>query len=354
MVLGFSSSESAFADFVQIVARAKPAVVELDVETEDGFHTGTGFFISPNGYLVTNAHVIAGALSRSDIVATTNDDTHYFVQRIAYVDQDADIAIVKLNCGRVAYLEPDLYDDVAEGQAVLVIGNPEGLQGTVSNGLVAAIRKDQNRIQITAPISPGSSGSPVLNEDGHVIGVAVEIFKEGQNLNFCIPVEEVWKGMAAISGVNSHSRDSRTDLPGKRKRPSDKGGVPQDSRVGIYVPHTEAEYEEMYRPGGEYGGPAKEQAEEPQKPPTIEPRKPIVPPVAENPIKTQQEAERALNAAYQELVSKFDPQAKELLRQEELAWLKQRERFQDDPAMFLKTTVARVYLLQQALIFNGP
>ena len=98
----------------------------------------------------------------------------------------------------------------------------------------------------------------------------------------------------------------------------------------------------------------KNQAEEPQKPPTIEPRKPIAPPVAENPIKTQQKAERALNAAYQELASKFDPQAKELLRQEEFAWLKQRERFQNDPAMFPKTTVARVYLLQQALILNGP
>jgi len=110
----------------------------------------------------------------------------------------------------------------------------------------------------------------------------------------------------------------------------------------------------MYAPGGEYGGPAKEQAEEPQKPPTIEPRKPIAPPVADNPIKTQQKAERALNAAYQELASKFDPQAKELLRQEEFAWLKQRERFQNDPAMFPKTTVARVYLLQQALILNGP
>jgi len=78
--------------------------------------------------------------------------------------------------------------------------------------------------------------------------------------------------MAAISGVNSHSRDSSTDLPGKRKHPSNKGGVPQDSRVGIYEPHTEEEYEAMYAPGGEYGGPAKEQAEEPQKPPTIEPR----------------------------------------------------------------------------------
>jgi Trypsin-like peptidase domain len=91
---------------------------------------------------------------------------------------------------------------------VLVIGNPEGLQGTVSNGLVAAIRTDLDLIQITAPISHGSSGSPVLNEDGRVVGVAVGILKEGQNLNFAIPIKEVRKGMLAISGLNA-------DLPGK-------------------------------------------------------------------------------------------------------------------------------------------
>jgi S1-C subfamily serine protease len=67
---------------------------------------------------------------------------------------------------------------VAEDQVVLVIGNPEGLEGTVSNGLVAAIRKDLGLIQITAPISPGSSGSPVLNEEGRVVGVPVGISKK--------------------------------------------------------------------------------------------------------------------------------------------------------------------------------
>jgi Trypsin-like peptidase domain len=220
IVLGFSSSKSAFADFVQIVAHAKPAIVQLEVRTEHGFKSGTGFFVSPDGYLVTNAHVIAGALNENDFVATATDGTHYFVERIAYVDQDADIAIVKFDCSGVAYLEPDLHDDVAEGQTVLVIGNPEGLQGTVSNGLVAAIRKDPDLIQITAPISPGSSGSPVLNEDGRVVGVAVANLKEGQNLNFAIPVKEVRKGMLAISGLNAN-------LPGKKNLQPRKPIAPQ-------------------------------------------------------------------------------------------------------------------------------
>jgi S1-C subfamily serine protease len=225
---GFFSSEPAFADFVQIVARAKPAIVQLEVQTEHGFKSGTGFFISPNGYLVTNAHVIAGALNENDFVATATDGTHYFVERIAYVDQNADIAIVKFDCSGIAYLEPDLYDDVAEGQTVLVIGNPEGLQGTVSNGLVAAIRKDLDLIQITAPISHGSSGSPVLNEDGRVIGVAVGIWKEGQNLNFAIPVKEVRKGMLTISKLSADLSAKRTLQPQKPKAPHAQPGSAPD------------------------------------------------------------------------------------------------------------------------------
>jgi hypothetical protein len=208
LVFGLLFSESAFADYVQLVARAKPAIVELEVVTADGFRSGTGFFISTDGYLVTNAHMIRGAQSKGNVIATANDGTHYLVERIAYVDPDADIAILKFDCTDVAFLQPELHDDVAEGQTVLVIGNPEGLQGTVSNGLVAAIRTEENLIQITAPISPGSSGSPVLNEDGRVVGVAVGIFKKGQNLNFAIPVKEVRKGMLAINGLNP-------DLPGK-------------------------------------------------------------------------------------------------------------------------------------------
>jgi hypothetical protein len=229
--------ESAFADFVQIVAHAKPAVVQIDVKTADGFQSGTGFFISPNGYLVTNAHVIAGVLRRSDIVATANDDTHYLVERIAYMDPQADIAILKFDCTDVVSLQPELHDDVEEGQEILVIGNPEGLQGTVSNGLVAAIRTQENLIQITAPISPGSSGSPVLNEEGRVVGVAVGIWRKGQNLNFAIPVKEVRKGMLAISGLSANLPDNETLQPRKPTAPRPEPNPTSDyrERVAAFV-----------------------------------------------------------------------------------------------------------------------
>jgi serine protease Do len=81
--------------------------------------------------------------------------------------------------------------DAVEGEKVLVIGNPEGLRGTVSDGIISAFRENRSLIQITAPISPGSSGSPVLDETGQVIGMATLVEKEGQNLNFAISAEVI-------------------------------------------------------------------------------------------------------------------------------------------------------------------
>jgi trypsin-like peptidase len=87
-----------------------------------------------------------------------------------------------------------------------VIGSPEGLPGTVSNGIISAFRENRSMIQITAPISPGSSGSPVMNESGEVIGVATMATKEGQNLGFAIPAEEVKHALLA-------PRDQPTTAP---------------------------------------------------------------------------------------------------------------------------------------------
>jgi Trypsin-like peptidase domain len=97
---------------------------------------------------------------------------------------------------------------------VLVIGNPTGLQGTVSDGLIAAFRENRSLIQITAPISPGSSGSPVLDENGLVIGVATLQRVEGQNLNFAIAVESVTSALdSLLAEQKSQQRVARTAPP---------------------------------------------------------------------------------------------------------------------------------------------
>ena len=100
-------------------------------------------------------------------------------------------ALLKFNATDVGFLTLRNSSDAVEGEKVLVIGNPEGLRGTVSDGIISAFRENRSLIQITAPISPGSSGSPVLDETGQVIGMATLVEKEGQNLNFAISAEVI-------------------------------------------------------------------------------------------------------------------------------------------------------------------
>ena len=91
------------------------------------------------------------------------------------------------------------------GQKIVVIGNPLGLEGSVSEGIISAMRTDQGLVQITAPISPGSSGSPVMTEDAKVMGVATLQSERGQNLNFAIPVQIVNAALAGIEQKNPAS-----------------------------------------------------------------------------------------------------------------------------------------------------
>jgi hypothetical protein len=113
---------------------------------------------------------------------------------ILVADKVHDVAELLFESGseNIPYLSLGSSAGAVEGERVLVIGNPNGLTGTVSDGIIAAFRKKRSIIQITAPISPGSSGSPVINaESGEVIGIAKGFDEEGQNLNFAISADAV-------------------------------------------------------------------------------------------------------------------------------------------------------------------
>ena len=174
----------------EIVARAKPAIVQLVTldQNRQPLRSGTGFFVSGDGYLLTNNHVVEGG---SYVTARTSSGAVYPFEAIVVRSTDPDIAEVKFTTTDVPHLQLGSSAATIEGQKVLVIGNPEGLQGTVSDGIVSAFRDNRAYIQITAPISPGSSGSPVLDESGQVIGMATLVFREGQNLNFAISSERI-------------------------------------------------------------------------------------------------------------------------------------------------------------------
>jgi S1-C subfamily serine protease len=182
----------------EIVSKAKPAVLKITAYDSTGkpLRFGTGFFISDDGELVTNRHVIEDA---STVTAETASGASYACEGALLEPKDLDLVMLKFKARGVEKLVFGDASKITEGQKVVVIGNPEGLEGTISEGIIAAIRDKPHLIQITAPISPGSSGSPVLDETGQVIGIATLAFKEGQNLNFAIPSDEVTRALALIT-----------------------------------------------------------------------------------------------------------------------------------------------------------
>ncbi|HVV88314.1 MAG TPA: trypsin-like peptidase domain-containing protein [Kofleriaceae bacterium] len=173
-------------DAKEIVQQSKPAIVRI--EDEDG-RVGTGFAIDPAGQVATNLHVVVGA---SDIKVTLLDGTVLPVNQVVALDPEHDLAIIHVSPAKpLPVLQLGDSDKVAAGDPVVAIGNPLGvLDYTVSDGLIAAIRQltpGVTLLQISAPISQGSSGGPLFNPFGEVIGVAVAISTEGQNLNFAVP-----------------------------------------------------------------------------------------------------------------------------------------------------------------------
>jgi len=170
----------------QIVEQSKPAIVRIEA---DGERLGTGFVIDSTGVIATNLHVVVGA---REIRIRTLDGTVLLVGAVLALDPNHDLALVSVTpASPMPTLKLGDSDQVAAGDPVLAIGNPLGvLDYTVSDGLIAAVREvapDVKLLQISAPISQGSSGGPLFNPFGEVIGVSTAIFTEGQNLNFGVP-----------------------------------------------------------------------------------------------------------------------------------------------------------------------
>jgi S1-C subfamily serine protease len=178
-----------------LVKRVKPAVVAIATYDSNGeaLMTGSGFFLT-SGRVVTNLHVVRGA-ARAEIKTLDGKGKVYPVNGVLDVDEEGDLALLSIDMplqpARGSELASELPD---EGEPIFVIGNPLKLEGSVSDGIVSAVREVPNSyriIQITAPISHGNSGSPVFNLRGQVLGVVTVKVTNGQNINLAIAAARV-------------------------------------------------------------------------------------------------------------------------------------------------------------------
>lgn len=177
----------------ELVRRIKPSAVAIETFDSRGekVSRGSGFFIDTDR-IVTNRHVLEGAF-RAEVHASSG--AMFPVKGVLAVDAEGDLAVLKIDAPTPA-IRPLPLDKTSpqEGESVVVIGNPLGLEGSVTNGIVSAVRDIPTFgriIQITAAISAGSSGSPVVNMQGQVIGIATLQITGGQSVNFAIPSERI-------------------------------------------------------------------------------------------------------------------------------------------------------------------
>lgn len=191
LLVMYSLDIASLGQTATVVAKnAFPSVVMIQLHDANRKPTqlGSGFFVRPD-VIATNFHVVSGGSSAT--VKQVGNPKIYQIEGIVGIDKVNDLALLKVKglSGRPLPLAD--ISRIEIGQDVYVLGNPQGLEGTISNGILSAtgLRQigQENLLQITAPISGGSSGGPVMNSRGEVIGITVSSARNGQNLNFAVP-----------------------------------------------------------------------------------------------------------------------------------------------------------------------
>jgi S1-C subfamily serine protease len=181
-------------DIPAIAKAANGAVVSIIMSDKDGhpIAQGSGFLISRDGRIVTNYHVIQNG---SSAIAKLPDGAFFVVDGVLAFDKARDVAIIKAHGQNFRTVILGNSDRLQVGEEIVAIGNPLSLESSVSNGLVSGIRTVKEEggefLQITAPISPGSSGGPLFNMAGEVVGITTLYIRGGENLNFAIPINDV-------------------------------------------------------------------------------------------------------------------------------------------------------------------
>ena len=169
-------------NYAELTEKVMPSMVKINAYIGTKEKRGSGFFVSNRGDILTNYHVIEDA--ESIMITPSNSNGIYAL--VKDYDEEKDIALLKVNLPSATPFLKISSKLPKQGEAVMAVGNPRGLEGTVSNGIVSAFRGNNTWIQFTAPISQGSSGGALINSLGEVVGMPTMLRIDGQNLNFAI------------------------------------------------------------------------------------------------------------------------------------------------------------------------
>ena len=166
---------------VSIYEKINPAIVTVDSQVPDGLSCGTGCIIDKSGVILTSAHVVDIGKT---VIVTMNNGQNYEAKVLKHLGDNKDIALLKINAPRdLKTVKLGDSEKVKVGEKVLAIGNPFGFSGTLTQGIVSRIDYAKNRIQTDAAINPGSSGGPLLNTKGEIIGINQAIYNPDNNIS---------------------------------------------------------------------------------------------------------------------------------------------------------------------------
>ncbi|WP_286934691.1 MULTISPECIES: S1C family serine protease [Aminobacterium] len=165
---------------------SKSVATVYSLDNGEKIHQGSGFFLEKSGLLLTNYHVIHDS---QEIAVETEDGEFYIVRAIIAQDAEKDLALLGTATPSNKIVPVSFAPSVPPtGSEIVTIGTPEGFSHTLSNGILSSVKrgKDRDIVQFTAPVSPGSSGSPLFDKNGQVIGIVTAQMTQAQNLNFAL------------------------------------------------------------------------------------------------------------------------------------------------------------------------
>ncbi len=186
-----NNSSGEVLTIAEISKKAEPCVFLVNTFDENGeqLGMGTGFFIEASGIGVSNFHVFENG---SQWTIQTSDNQDFKVSKILEYSEDFDYVIFQVEKGNRFPTLPISNTTPEKGEDIVVLGNPKGLESTLTRGIISSIREHENNdkalLQIDAAISPGSSGSPVMNMRGEVVGIATMKLMDCENCNFAMNI----------------------------------------------------------------------------------------------------------------------------------------------------------------------